>query len=215
MIESIEVAKRDVLGSRAMIKIRKKGLIPAILYGHGQENVCLTVSLDTVNSLIKHGTKLVTLTGEVVDTALLRSVQWSNMGDRIIHVDFARVSQTETVEVLLPIRLHGETIAGGQLRFVTHEILIRCSAMKNRLLNRWLEERPTEKILDAWRNYAQALARELDEASLEVFRQSTLGRARRVANASGGIFGLGEKISDNERHVLHDLANALTKPNND
>ena len=130
MIESIELAKRDVLGSRAMIKIRKKGLIPAILYGHGQENVCLTVSLDTVNSLIKHGTKLVTLTGEVVDTALLRSVQWSNMGDRIIHVDFARVSQTETVEVLLPIRLHGETTAGGQLRFVTHEILISCSAMK-------------------------------------------------------------------------------------
>ena len=130
MIESIEVAKRDVLGSRAMIKIRKKGLIPAILYGHGQENVCLTVSLDTVNSLIKHGTKLVTLTGEVVDTALLRSVQWSNMGDRVIHVDFARVSQTESVEVLLPVRLHGETIAGGQLRFMTHEILIRCSAMK-------------------------------------------------------------------------------------
>ncbi len=83
-----------------------------------------------------------------------------------------------------------------------------------RLLNRWLEERPTEKVLDAWRNYAQALARELDEASLESFRQATLGRARRVAEASGGIFGLGEKISENERHVLHDLANALAKPDN-
>ena len=130
MIESIEVAKRDVLGSRAMIKIREKGLIPAILYGHGQENICLTVSLDTINSLIKHGTKLVTLTGDVSDTALLRSVQWSNMGDHIIHVDFARVSQTEEVEVVLPVRLHGETTVGGQLRFVTHEIQVRCSAMK-------------------------------------------------------------------------------------
>jgi large subunit ribosomal protein L25 len=129
MIETIEVAKRDVLGSRAMIKIREKGDIPAILYGHGQENVCLTVSLDTVNSLIKHGTKLVTLTGGVSDTALLRSVQWSSMGDQIIHVDFARVSQTEDVEVVLPIRLHGE-ITSGQLRFASHEIVIRCSAMK-------------------------------------------------------------------------------------
>jgi len=129
MIETIEVAKRDVLGSRAMIKIREKGLIPAILYGHGQENVCLTVSLETVNSLIRHGTKLVTLTGGVADTALLRSVQWSNMGDHIIHVDFARVSQTEEVEVVLPIRLHGE-VASGQLRFMTHEIQVRCSAMK-------------------------------------------------------------------------------------
>jgi large subunit ribosomal protein L25 len=129
MIETIEVAKRDVLGSRAMIKIREKGLIPAVLYGHGQENVCLTVSLETVNGLIKHGTKLVTLTGGIDDTALLRSVQWSNMGDQIIHVDFARVSQSEDVEVVLPIRLHGET-TNGQLRFVTHEILVRCSAMK-------------------------------------------------------------------------------------
>jgi large subunit ribosomal protein L25 len=134
MIETIEVAKRDVLGSRAMIKIREKGLIPAILYGHGQENVCLTVSLETINSLIKHGTKLVSLTGEVVDTALLRSVQWSSMGDRIIHVDFARVSQTEDVEVTIPIHLHGEApgamSASGQLRFVTHEIVIRCPAAK-------------------------------------------------------------------------------------
>jgi len=132
MIETIEVAKRDVLGSRAMIKIREKGLIPAILYGHGQENVCLTVSLDTVNDLIKHGTKLVALTGDVVDTALLRAVQWSSMGDHIIHVDFARVSQTEDVEVTIPIHLHGEApgalSAAGQLRFLTHEIVIKCPA---------------------------------------------------------------------------------------
>lgn len=132
MIETIEVAKRDVLGSRAMIKIRERGLIPAILYGHGEENVCLTLPLETVNNLIKHGTKLVSLTGGVVDTALLRSVQWSSMGDRVIHVDFARVSQTETVEVTLPIHLHGEApgaqSAAGQLRFVTHEIVVRCPA---------------------------------------------------------------------------------------
>jgi large subunit ribosomal protein L25 len=132
MIETIQVNKRESLGSRAMIKIREKGDIPAILYGHGQENVCLTVSLDTINSLIKHGTKLVSLTGDVVDTALLRSVQWSSMGDRIIHVDFARVSQTESVEVTIPVHLHGEApgalSAAGQLRFVTHEITIRCPA---------------------------------------------------------------------------------------
>ncbi len=81
-----------------------------------------------------------------------------------------------------------------------------------RLLNRWLEERPTEVMLDAWWKYAQALARELDDESLAAFRNATLGRARRMAESSGGIFGLGEKISDSERHVLNDLANALTRP---
>lgn len=134
MIETIEVKKRDVKGSRAMIKIRESGSIPAILYGHGEENVCLTVSLNTINGLIKHGTKLVTMTGDINDTALLRAVQWSSMGDYIIHVDFARVSQSETVDVTIPIHLHGEApgamSSAGQLRFVTHEISIRCPAAK-------------------------------------------------------------------------------------
>ncbi len=132
MIETIEVKKREVTGSRAMIKIRESGSIPAILYGHGEENVCLTVSLDTINGLIKHGTKLVTLTGGINDTALLRAVQWSSMGDHIIHVDFARVSQSETVEVSVPIHLHGEApgalSSAGQLRFATHAVMIRCPA---------------------------------------------------------------------------------------
>jgi len=132
MIETIEVKKRDVTGSRAMINIRESGRIPAILYGHGEENLCLTVSLDTINGLIKHGTKLVTMTGDVNDTALLRAVQWSSMGDYIIHVDFARVSQSETVDVPVPVHLYGEApgamSSAGQLRFVTHEIQIRCPA---------------------------------------------------------------------------------------
>ena len=54
------------------------------------------------------------------------------MGDHIIHVDFARVSQSETVDVPVPIHLHGEApgalSSAGQLRFVTHEIQIRCPA---------------------------------------------------------------------------------------
>lgn len=82
-----------------------------------------------------------------------------------------------------------------------------------KLLNRWLEERPTEIMLDAWWKYAQALTRELDENSLAAFRNATLGRARRMAESSGGILGLGEKVSESERHVLHDLSNALTKTN--
>lgn len=81
-----------------------------------------------------------------------------------------------------------------------------------RLLSRWLEERPSEKVIEAWIKYAHAVAHELDEASLEAFREATLGRALRVAQASGGILGLSSKVSDNERHALSDLANALTKP---
>jgi hypothetical protein len=80
-----------------------------------------------------------------------------------------------------------------------------------RLFNRWLEEKPTDRMIAAWRDYAQALSRELDEEPLAAMRQAVLERTRRVAQASGGILGFGDRISENERRVLNDIASALTK----
>jgi large subunit ribosomal protein L25 len=130
MIETLEVVKREAQGSWNVGKLRATGYVPAILYGHGEENVCLSVRKEAVAALIKHGSKLVSLTGSVKDTALLREVQWDTFGSNVIHLDLARVSQSETVEVTLPVQLHGEIAAagGGQLRFATHEITIRCPA---------------------------------------------------------------------------------------
>jgi hypothetical protein len=80
-----------------------------------------------------------------------------------------------------------------------------------RLLSRWLEDKPSDKVLNAWRNYAQALARELDEKTLAAFRTAILERTERVAEAAGGILGFGEKVSENERRVMWDITNALSK----
>lgn len=131
MIETIQVKKRDAVGSWNVRKLRATGQIPANLYGHGEANLNLSVASEAVNKLLKHGTKLVSLTGDVTDTALLREVQWDSLGSYVVHLDFTRVSQTELVEISLPVHLHGEApgaVGSGQLRFVTHEVTIRCPA---------------------------------------------------------------------------------------
>ena len=81
-----------------------------------------------------------------------------------------------------------------------------------RLLSRWLDERPSEQMIQAWTAYAEALTRELDQDSLEKLRQATMERASRIAHASGGFLGLGERTSHDERNALLDLQRALTKP---
>lgn len=81
-----------------------------------------------------------------------------------------------------------------------------------RLLQGWLEERPDAALHEAWQNYARALARELDENSLASVRNSTLARARQVADAAGGLLGLGNRISKNEELALLDLSHAFDKP---
>ena len=131
MIESVQVEKRDAVGSWAVRKLRSQGLVPAVLYGHGEENVCLAIKKETVSGLLRHGTHVVNLTGAVSETALLRDVQWDTFGTAVIHLDLARVSQSEKVEVTLPIHLHGEPegmSSEEQLRHITHEIVIECAA---------------------------------------------------------------------------------------
>lgn len=131
MIETIQVEKRDAVGSWNVRKLRAQGLVPAILYGHGEENVCLAVKKEAVSGLVRHGARLVSLTGGITETALLRDVQWDTFGSSVIHLDFARVARSEKVQVTLPVHLHGEAPGVGadaQLRFITHELTVECSA---------------------------------------------------------------------------------------
>jgi len=131
MIETIEVKTRDAVGTSRVRKLRATGLVPAVLYGHGETNVNLAIAKDAVNNVVRHGTKMLALTGAVQDTALLREVQWDAFGIEIMHVDLTRVSRDEAVEVTLPVELHGEAPGlgeGGQLKFTTHELTIRCPA---------------------------------------------------------------------------------------
>ncbi len=131
MSETIEVKKRELVGSLQLKKLRSQGLVPAVLYGHGEGNVNLSVRKDALGLVIRHGSKILSLTGDINDTALLREVQWDTFGVEILHIDLNRVSQSETVEVTLSVELHGEAPGlseGGQLNFITHELTINCPA---------------------------------------------------------------------------------------
>lgn len=80
-----------------------------------------------------------------------------------------------------------------------------------RLLSRWLDERPSERMIETWSDYAHALSEELDEESLAALRTATIERAKKIASASGGFLGLGDRVSRDERDVLMDLHLALSK----
>jgi hypothetical protein len=78
------------------------------------------------------------------------------------------------------------------------------------LLQRRLAEKPDRDLLETWRAYVRTLAAALDRKTLAIVRSEIMGRARRVAEASGGILGLGSKISHAERSVLDHLERELS-----
>jgi hypothetical protein len=81
------------------------------------------------------------------------------------------------------------------------------------LLEAWLDRRPDPALLEAWIHLVQAMAQQLDAAGLARLKTDVLERARAVASATGGVLGLGSRVSAPEAAMLTRLEAAFaTKP---
>jgi hypothetical protein len=78
------------------------------------------------------------------------------------------------------------------------------------LLTTWLDRRPDPKLLTAWTHLVQAVSQQLGPEEAARLKTGLLERARAVAGASGGTFGLGSKISSAEAAVLAKLEAAFS-----
>lgn len=123
-------AKNKGTGSRAARKLRLEGRIPAILYGHKQDNVPLSISNDDIWKMIKRQSHITELSIDGKnETAQVRHIQWDHLGRDILHVDFARVDKDEVVVTSVPVLLRGETPAGGIVEIVLHEVKLDCPVL--------------------------------------------------------------------------------------
>jgi large subunit ribosomal protein L25 len=131
MTDVLNVAVRDEKGTSAARRLRRDGKLPAVLYGHGEENVSLAVDAHELDAVIRHGGKLVDLHGGVTQTALIREVQWDAFGTQVLHLDFTRVSAQERVEMSVPVELRGEAEGlkqGGIVEQLVHDLTVECPA---------------------------------------------------------------------------------------
>ena len=121
--------KRTGRGSQFAKQLRLSGFTPAILYGHGQDSVSLSIPTETIEAAVRHGAHLVKLSEEVNEDALVKEIQWNALGTRILHVDFTRVDMTESVKLTLPLELRGVapgTKQGGVVEQLVREVQIEC-----------------------------------------------------------------------------------------
>jgi large subunit ribosomal protein L25 len=132
MAEVLNVKPRKSRGKREARRMRRSGAIPAILYGHGEANQSLAVGADEMALVVRRGGRVVDLKGAVNEKALVRDLQWDIYGTHVLHVDFARVSEHERIEVKVAVELRGQAVGvkdGGVVEHFVHEIQIECEAL--------------------------------------------------------------------------------------
>jgi hypothetical protein len=78
------------------------------------------------------------------------------------------------------------------------------------LLEQWLRVRPDVRIKASWKEYVRELAKMMPADAIATMRENLIGRARRVAEATGGFLGLTSKISQVEQAALDEFERAST-----
>jgi large subunit ribosomal protein L25 len=108
----LEASKRQVTGKKVRF-LRREGITPANLYGHGVKSVALQVDTKQMqHALAKTGkTDLIQLKIEGSKTAknvLVRKVQENAITDELLHVDFYQVKMTEKIKTDVPLTFIGD-----------------------------------------------------------------------------------------------------------
>jgi len=111
----LEVLKRDITGKKVRF-LRRGGLIPCNVYGHGIDSVPVQVDARKLGHVLARagGTDLISL--KIGDSAtakkvIIREVQRNPMTREPIHVDFYQVKMTEKLKAEVPLVFVGEAPA--------------------------------------------------------------------------------------------------------
>jgi len=135
MAVTLNARARSTYGKNAARKLRQRGVVPAIIYGHGDETRPLEVSLAELQRLLTKISVENTLIDVVVEggsttSALIREVQYHPSRPQILHIDFLQVHAGEKLHMQVPVRLHGTPVGvrvgGGVLQEVLHHLDVEC-----------------------------------------------------------------------------------------
>ena len=136
MADSVKVAvqPRATRGSQEARRLRRKGLIPAVIYGHKEATVSIALAAEEIERIIRHGVHVVDLEVDgKTEKALIREVQWDHLGKDLLHVDFNRIAADERVVVTVPLTIRGTApgiAAGGVLDQPLHSLSVECLAIE-------------------------------------------------------------------------------------
>ncbi|MHC5082522.1 MAG: 50S ribosomal protein L25, partial [Planctomycetota bacterium] len=128
---TLKASVREQAGTKATAKLRQQGLLPAVVYGHKQDPVSVSVESRTfINNLI-HGNRIMDLdVNGKTDTIMVKAVQYDYLGKDIIHADLMRVNLSEKVKVQVQIELRGNakgTHEGGIIEELMNTLEVECT----------------------------------------------------------------------------------------
>lgn len=132
----LKAEPRAESGRNKVKHLRRKGLVPGVVYGpHTRPRAIQLASLDLTRLIQQAHSENVLVQLHIGGEdkgrlALLQSVQHEPISRQILHVDFRELREDEKFTVSVPVQAVGEPegvrVGGGVLEYVMRELRIRC-----------------------------------------------------------------------------------------
>lgn len=129
----LQAKKRDVVG-KGLAAVRNEGLVPAVLYGKGKENINLSVNKKEFDHTYKLSGEssliLLELEGEKAKNVLIKDISKDPVYGSVLHVDFYQVKMSEKITTNIPLVFIGDSKAvidlSGSLITNKDEVEVEC-----------------------------------------------------------------------------------------
>lgn len=133
----LEAEKRPPLTKGELNRLRQEGKVPAVIYGRGKDTQSLLVDGRLLRRVLAMGGTNVLIDLQIGDgaepqqeTVMIKEIQrhlWQQ--NRLLHVDFIRISMEDEIEVEVPLNFIGEAAGveeGGILQILLREVSVKC-----------------------------------------------------------------------------------------
>lgn len=203
---TLAAKKREVNGTSASKRLRREGVVPAVVYGSKQRAYMIQVKESNFADVFRKQSSanfLVNLEIEGADEksklAFVQDVQRNAMTGGFVHIDFQAVSDDELISATVPIHLIGECEGvkeGGLLEHLLHSIEIQCKPgdLPRDIVHDVSELGVGESIKVGQLNLPDGVTPKMDEDVLVAL--VTKSRATVSEDAAGGGGGEGEEEAD-------------------
>ncbi len=136
IILNVEPRGEGEIGKNQSRRLRRKGLVPAVLYGKGKKSVPVSVNPKKLVEILTSETGENTIFSLQIqgksskNTVMIKDYQKDPVSDIITHADFITIDLQKAIEVKVPIHLvgtpEGVKQQGGILDFIVREVELSC-----------------------------------------------------------------------------------------
>src|SRR5262249_16530706 len=121
-------------GRNANERVRRAGMVPGVIYGHGEATETIAVPLHELGGVVgKQGHVVKLAVGGKEKQYFIKEVQYDHLQKTPIHIDLMRVDPNERIKVKVPIELRGTPAGltvGGEIIQPIADVEIECKLVE-------------------------------------------------------------------------------------